>query len=329
MMRLTCQLSGRNNLSGVALARISRGAAALMVLLMMCLAAWAQDSARDAEGYAIFVSQRNGSAELYLLDLNTRQVSQLTNTGRGHVSPMVATQSQTLVFASRQGAGYELFRGEISPSWRTRRPTLVGLNRLTTNVMDEYSPSVTADGGMIAFSSGVGIELMSSLGFGRQLILPATAEYSDLSPAISPDGKSVAFVSNRGGGGFDLWLYVRATSELRQLTRGAGALGGLSWSGDSKRIAFTTTATNSESSGIALAEVESGGFRILSDRNDTSPALSARGDRILFTSSRDGDPELYMLYLSTGRVERLTNSAGLDDSPSFLAVPARPGRTTP
>jgi len=298
-----------------------------MVLSILVSGAMAQDATR-AESYAIFVSQRNGAAELFLIDLNTRQVSQLTNTGRGHYSPVMAADARTLVFASRQGAGYELYRADVGPAWRTRRPSLVAVTRLTTNTTDEFSPSLTLDGGTIAFASGAGIELMNSTGVGRQLIMPTTADYSDISPAVSPDGRQVAFVSNRGGS-FDLWLYNRATRAVRQMTTGAKALGGLSWSADSKRIAFTTQATESEQTGIAIADVEAGGFQILSASNDSSPTISAKGDRVLFTSMRDGDPEIYLLEVASGKVDRLTYSAGLDDSPIFMAVPARPGRVTP
>ena len=321
-MRATCQMNRIIEATSRVTGRIL---AAMVLLLVVAPLALSQATARE-EGYAVFVSQRNGASQLFLLDLNTRQVSQLTDDGRGHYEPMVASNSGTVVFTSQQGAGFELFRGEIGASWRTRRPTLVGVNRLTVNVTDEISPSLTADGGTIVFAGGSGIEMVNSIGNGRQVIIPKNPQFNDLSPVISPDGQSIAFISNRGGS-FDLWLYARGTSELRQVTRGAEALGGVSWSGDSKRIAFTTTATSSRTTGIALADVDAGTFRILSEQNDSNPSLSARGDRVLFVSSREGDQELYMLNLNSGRVERLTNSAGLDDSPIFLATPvARPSR---
>ncbi|HEX9005381.1 MAG TPA: hypothetical protein VGB07_36075, partial [Blastocatellia bacterium] len=144
-------------------------------------------------------------------------------------------------------------------------------------------------------------------------------------PAISPDGTRIAFVSNRGGA-YDLWVYTRANGELRQLSRGAKASGGLKWSADGKQIVFNTTATSSESSGIALADADSGGFRVLTEKGDFNGALSLRGDRLLFTSTRDGDAELYLLTLGTGTAERLTFSAGVDDGAAFVAEPVRQGK---
>ena len=92
------------------------------------------------------------------------------------------------------------------------------------------------------------------------------------------------------------------------------------------QLAFTTANTKTTLSGIALADSQSGSFRIVTDNGDSSPALSARGDRLLFTSLRDGDPELYLLNLNTGLTERLTHSAGLDDGAVFLSEPAMPRR---
>lgn len=334
MMRATCQVNRMNEATRRLVGSLP--AVSLLVLLVMVLMsslASGQSRVND-ESYAVFVSQRNGASQLFILDLNSRQTSQLTDTGRGHYDPMAATGGSSLVYTSQQGAGFELYRADLGMAWRSRRPNLVAVNRLTVNVMDEVSPSLTADGNTVVFTSGLGIESMTSTGSNRRIILPKTDRYTDISPIVSPDGQTVAFISNRGdveNGRFDVWLLTRGTSELRQLTRGADALGGLSWSGDSKRIAFTTTATSTRMMGIGLAEVEGSSFRIVTEQNDSNPSLSARGDRLLFVSSRDGDQEVYLLNLNGGRAERLTYSAGLDDSPIFMATPnvARPSRSTP
>lgn len=332
-MRATCQMNRMNEATSRIAGRVLAATLSLLTLLVV-VAPLALAQTQREEGYAVFVSQRNGASQLFLLDLNTRQVSQLTDTGRGHYDPMAAANGNAMVFTSQQGAGFELFRAELGSTWRSRRPSLVGLSRLTINVTDEVSPSVTADGATIVFDSGNGIEMINSFGGNRQVIIPKSDQFVDLSPAISPDGQAVAFISNRAGSSYDVWIYNRATAELRQLTRGAEAVGGLSWSGDSKRVALTTTATSTGLTGIGLVEVDGGAFRVVSEQNDSNPSLSARGDRILFVSSRDGDEEVYLLNLNSGlnsgRAERLTHSAGLDDSPIFLATPvARPSRTTP
>lgn len=304
------------------MARAASGIAILLFSLAVSITALAQEVGQD-ENYAVFVSQRNGAAELYLIDLNTRQVSQLTNSGRGHLTPAVSS-NRSIVFASREGSNYEIFSGQLSASWRTRRPTLVGLNRLTVNTVDETGTSLTSDGGTIAFVSGQGIELMAAGGSGRRIAVPSVQDFNDFGPAISPDGSQVAFVSNRGGD-YDIWLYTKATGALRQLTGKARVTGGLRWSGDGKQIVFNTTATPDEASGIAIADPNAGGFRVLTSSGDFNGSLSARGDRMLFTSTRDGDAELYMMDINTRSVTRLTFNAGLDDGAVFVAEPVRLG----
>ncbi len=304
------------------MARAASGIAVLLFSLVVFTVAMAQGSGRD-ETYAVFVSQRNGAAELYLIDLTTRQVSQLTNSGRGHLTPAVSS-NRSIVFASREGSNYEIFSGQLGSAWRTRRPTLTGLTRLTVNTGDETGTTLSSDGGTIAFVSVDGIELMYAGGGGRRIVVPANEQFNDFGPAISPDGNRIAFVSNRGGE-YDIWLHNKATGELRQLTSKAKVTGGLSWSSDGKQIIFNTTATADDASGIALASADTGSYSVLTGSNDFNGSLSARGDRMLFTSTRDGDAELYLMNVGTRSVTRLTFNAGLDDGAVFVAEPVRLG----
>lgn len=275
--------------------------------------------------YVVFVSQREGATELFALNLQTHQVSQLTNTGRGHLVPSASYGSRELVFAAREGSNFELFTAQVASAWRSRRPTLVGLQRLTMNGADEVSPTISASGALVAFASGAGLELMTVNGGGRQMVLANDGTHRDYGPALAPDGTQLAFVSDRSGVE-EIWVVNIATGALRQVTVDAQPLGGLNWSADGLQLAFTSANTKSKLNGIALADVRSGSFRLLTDGGDSSPALSPRGDRLLFTSQRDGDPELYLLSLQTGTLERLTHSAGLDDGAVFLVEPVLPRR---
>src|SRR5438270_1989019 len=52
----------------------------------------------------------------------------------------------------------------------------------------------------------------------------------------------------------------------------------------------------------------------------TEPAFSLDGSRIAFTSTRDGQPEVYVMDADGSNAARLTNSPGLDGDPSFSAA---------
>ncbi|MBI1764410.1 MAG: PD40 domain-containing protein [Acidobacteria bacterium] len=302
-----------------------RGLLAGLIVLGAVSAARAQAEAVSESNYAVFVSQREGAAELFAINLQTHQVSQLTSTGRGHLIPSASSGSRELVFAAQEGSNFELFTAQVASAWRSRRPTLVGLQRLTMNGVDEVSPTISASGALVAFASGAGLELMTVNGGGRQTVLANDGTHRDYCPALSPDGTQVAFVSDRSGVE-EIWLINLATGALRQLTAAAQPVGGLNWSADGRQLVFTSANTKTTLTGIALADVRSGSFRLLTDGGDSSPALSPRGDRLLFTSQRDGDAELYLLSLNTGALERLTHSAGLDDGAIFLVEPALPQR---
>lgn len=299
----------------------------LLFSLLCNVFVFAQDRASNASDYVIFVSNRMGSTELFLLDLNTTQVSQLTDTGRGKITPATAAGARVAAYASREGSSYELFTAQISSTWRTRRPVLAAINRLTINTIEETNPTLTADGSYMAFSSNGKIEMMRFDGQERQELVPADNS-SNVAPAISPDGKFVAFMSNRTGAN-ELWLVNTATKELRQLTKDSGAIGGINWSASSQRIVFTTTATTSKLTGIALAEVATGAVQVLTEAGDGEAAISPDGTRIVFTSNRSGDPELYLLNLTTNAVQRLTNNPGPDGSAAFISPPADSLRRNP
>lgn len=53
------------------------------------------------------------------------------------------------------------------------------------------------------------------------------------------------------------------------------------------------------------------------DANDTAPAVSPDGTRVAFESDRDGNPEIYVVVLATGAVQRLTDNPARDGAPAW------------
>jgi gamma-glutamyltranspeptidase/glutathione hydrolase len=101
----------------------------------------------------------------------------------------------------------------------------------------------------------------------------------DYAPAISPDGKSIAFVSDRSGGD-DIWVMPAETplGEARRITFNDGDDASPAWSPDGRRIAHNTIASNER--WIAVTDAK-GGERQLVRRNATAPAWSLDGSTIL------------------------------------------------
>ena len=116
-----------------------------------------------------------------------------------------------------------------------------------------------------------------------------------------------------------------AVSEGKRVAVGEGkaVLGGAG-SAVAIRVGVARGESGDVGAGVAMADAETGAFRVLTSQGDFNGSLSARGDRMLFTSTRDGDAELYLLNVGSGSAERLTISPGADDGAVFVAEPIRP-----
>jgi tricorn protease len=101
-----------------------------------------------------------------------------------------------------------------------------------------YDPGVSPDGSEIAFVSGGDIWTVPAAGGAAHILISNPATESR--PVYSPDGKHLAFVSTRTGGG-DIYLFTFANSEVRRITfdDAPEVLNG--WSHDGRWLYFSTS----------------------------------------------------------------------------------------
>jgi TolB protein len=130
-----------------------------------------------------------------------------------------------------------------------------------------------------------------------------------MSPAWSPDGRWLAYVSFEGGRS-GILLQELATGLRRKVTDFAGINGAPAFSPDGRRLALTLSREGSPD--IHVLNLESGELRRLttSPDIDTEPAWSPDGRDIVFTSDRSGArPQLFRISASGASTpERLTFS---------------------
>ena len=101
-----------------------------------------------------------------------------------------------------------------------------------------YEPAISPNNAEIAFVSGDDIWTASIDGGEARLLISDPAEESR--PLYSPDGKRLAFTSDRTGNG-DIYLLTLATGELTRLTYDDGQEQLDAWSRDGKWIYFTSS----------------------------------------------------------------------------------------
>ncbi|MBC7893919.1 MAG: PD40 domain-containing protein, partial [Cytophagaceae bacterium] len=164
---------------------------------------------------------------------------------------------------------------------------------------------------------------------GRPVALAGGRGEQNISPAVSPDGKYVAYFSSRGLFGMDLYLAdVETGRVLEQLTSVTtnshfDQLSFLSsagtWSPDGQKLAFVVYAQGDNeidvmdvSSRRIERRIKVSGVGAMAD-----PSWSPDGNVVAFTGYKGGLSDLYLHDLTTGQTRQVTNDREAQLQPSW------------
>ncbi|TDX29009.1 TolB protein [Modicisalibacter xianhensis] len=126
-----------------------------------------------------------------------------------------------------------------------------------------------------------------------------------LSPAWSPDGNKLAYVSFESGRPA-IYIQDLASSQRIQATSFEGINGAPAWSPDGRQLAMSLSKDGQPE--IYIMDIASRSFRRLTNNSaiDTEPDWAPDGQSLVFTSDRSGGPQLYRYNLANGQAERIT-----------------------
>ncbi|MFC5570577.1 Tol-Pal system beta propeller repeat protein TolB [Lysobacter yangpyeongensis] len=139
-----------------------------------------------------------------------------------------------------------------------------------------------------------------------------------LSPAWSPDGNRLAYVSYEGEG-HNSTIYIQTiTSGARELiAKFRGINGAPSFSPDGRKLALTLSKTGNPE--IYVMDLGSRALTQITNHFaiDTSAVWSADGSTLYFTSDRGGKPQIYQVPSSGGGATRVTFQGSYNADPTI------------
>ena len=213
---------------------------------------------------------------------------------------------------------YDVFRGEQITGY-SMPTTAADLRATAHHIADIVYETLTGQPGAFAtriayvesLRSGSGKEIKERVvlriadadGFGPQTIV--SSDEPLMSPAWSPDGRKIAYVSFENAQP-SIWVQEVFTGKREKLTSFKGINGAPAWSPDGRYLALTLSKDGNPD--IFVMDIARRSLRKLTRHGaiDTEPSWSPDGRTLVFTSDRGGKPQIYRVPVAGGDVERVT-----------------------
>jgi tricorn protease len=187
-------------------------------------------------------------------------------------------------------------------------------------------PDISPDGKVVAFSYLGDVWTVEAIG---GVARPVTMHQAhDTNPVFSPDGRFIAFSSNRHGS-YDVFVVPAQGGKPRCLTHDSAADMVCGWSPDGKSILFASTRSTDFPSGYELytVSVEGGRAHKITSGEGREGVISPRGDQVAYvrgpgTWYRKGyrgssNDDVWVCNLDGPNNRRLTTFNGQDNSPMW------------
>ncbi len=262
-------------------------------------------------GTIAFASGRDGAYEIYSVAPDGSDVTRLTNAEpTGKYFPRWSPDGKILLFWTYAADPV------VSDEYWLQTDGKTGLFANTVQPYVSFSP----DGQTVVMctqGNNGSLEIMTVPITGGDATWLTDNAAMDFMPAWSPDGKTIAFVSDRDGLQY-IYLMDADGANQRRLTTNEFPERSPSWSPDGTQLAFFSG--NNDVTNIYVVGSDGAGSLNITGQDsgyNEDPTWSPDGTMIAFWSSRSGDNEVYAMRLDGSGLVNLTNSPGPDENPSW------------
>jgi Tol biopolymer transport system component len=264
-------------------------------------AAWSPDGKSVA-----FTTNRRGTYDIYVMNADGSRQRPLLAGPTYDWAPSWSPDGKRLAFVSDRAGIPQIYSLEIASGRVTR---LTFMNAIDEDGDGDYTPNWSSRG-QIAFQRTLddvsSIFVMNSDGTGAHQLVDGEGE--DYDPVWSRDGGRVAYVGGPADEAYVEVVGADGTGHARLTTSGTDTQP--TWSADGRRIVFASW-RDDERGDLWTMNADGSGQRKLfgTGAAEYSPALAPTGERLVFTSDRTGESEVYSLSSTGSAAKRLTGLA--------------------
>lgn len=263
-----------------------------------------------AHSQLVFINDKSGSKEVYLMDYDGQNQKQLTRHGSITLLPRIAPDRRAVVYTSYVNGNPDLFKFDLESGRWEPLSAEQGLN-----IAGGFSPD--------------GLQLLMTLSRQKSpnlyvkslvdgTITQLTQHFgADSSPTFSPDGVQVAFVSDRSGNP-QIYLLDTATLRAKRLSN-LNWCDSPSWSPTGEWIAFSGRVHPKDKMDVYLVDLTGNQIRQLTkgEGSNENPAWSPDGRFLAFTSTRRGRPEVFIMDSDGSAPHPLAEIPGRSTTPHW------------